>query len=124
MSRRGVSRSSLLLGVGIGALGLTAYSAGCSVPDRTYYDDNAGIGGLAPNAGTGGTERGGSGGRKGNNGGAAGVAGVAGEDAGGEAGESSAGQSNGGGGQLGVCLPRIDGLPKPYRKHRLLNDKR
>ena len=105
VSRRGVSRSSLLLGVGVGALGLTAYSAGCSVPDRTYYNDSAGIGGLAPNAGTGGTERGGSGGRKGNNGGAAGVAGAAGEDAGGEAGESSAGQSNGGGGQPGDVRP-------------------
>src|SRR4051794_37931548 len=84
-------RHSLLLLAGVCGFGAAAYVAGCSVPDRTYYDDSAGTGGSAPSDGGSSPDRAGGGGRK--NGGA-GTAGTM--DAAGEAGEASGGDSNSG----------------------------
>ena len=99
-ARRSIRRSTLWFG-GVCALGAATYAVGCSVPDRTYYDDTAGTG----NGGTGNAEGGGGPARAGNAGGTSkagkGNVGSAGAGAdtssGGEPGEAGAGGEPGGG---------------------------
>jgi len=93
-----------LLSVSICGLGLAAYAVGCSVPNRAYYDDNAGSGGTS-----GANPEGGSGAAKAGSGGRSGNAGEPGSDAGtsqgGAAGESSGGDGNSGAGEPGTTRP-------------------
>ncbi|MEO7037406.1 MAG: hypothetical protein ABI335_26590, partial [Polyangiaceae bacterium] len=78
--------------LGIGLLGLAAYGAGCSVPDRTFYNDQA-TGGDSGDNGTAGKPAGGSGNAGGGGTPSAGYIGTAGEA--GEAGQMSTGGTPG-----------------------------
>lgn len=89
--------------VGTCLLGFIAYAAGCSVPDRTFYDDTGGSGGNAPNGGTGNSNGGSSpnGGR--NNGG--GNNGGTGNSANGGSGNATAEGGDGGDNNIGTDRP-------------------
>jgi len=81
------NRNPILLAVGSSLLGLAVYGIGCSVPDRTFYDDTAGGAGKA------GSGSAGKAGAPTSNGGASngGTTSEAGESAGGAAGETGSG---------------------------------
>jgi len=92
------NRTPLLLTAGTCLLGLAAYGIGCSVPDRTFYDDTAGTAGSGASAGKTGTAgTPGTGGGSASDGGTTGDAGA--DSAGGAAGD------NGGGGEPGSVRP-------------------
>ena len=96
-SRPKLRRSTVFSSLALGALALGSYVAGCSVPDRTYYDDlNAGNGGAPISDGGKGQSPGGSNsaGQGGSNNTTAGSGDMT---QGGEAGESSAGDTGAGG---------------------------
>ena len=87
--------------VGTGLLGFIAYSAGCSVPDRTFYDDTAGTANGGDGNTNGGTANGGSSGKAGHgNGGSGNSATGGGTNTAGEGGEAGANEGN-----LGVDRP-------------------
>jgi len=83
-----IRRSHAAFAAGACFLGLAAYGVGCSVPDRTFYDDTAGSGGASGASGHPGSSGGSGGGAK------AGAPGAAGADDGGTTGD--AGDSPGG----------------------------
>src|SRR4051812_5825835 len=100
-TRATIRHARLWVSLGTCSLGLGLYAIGCSVPDRTYYDDSAGSGGAS-----GSHAEGGNGPAKGGGGGFfAGNGGDAGMDNGGAAGEAAGGDSNPGGGEPGTNRP-------------------
>jgi len=89
-----ISRNRAAFAAAACFLGLTAHGVGCSVPDRTFYDDTAGTGGSGGpggSTGSGGGAKAGSPGAAGANDG--GALGDAGDSPGGAAGADTAGST-------------------------------
>ncbi len=96
-----IRRTHAIFAAGTCFIGLAAYGVGCSVPERTFYDDSAGSGGSsAGSAGSAGSAKAGAPSSAGaNDGGTMGEAGQAGQAQGGEAGTTeTAGRA--------MCAPR------------------
>jgi len=90
-------RTHAVFAAGACLVALAAYGAGCSVPDRTFYDDTAGTGGSGGAHAAGSSSGGAKAGSASNMAGAdnGGAMGEAGESAGGAAGETGSAGSSG-----------------------------